>query len=56
MSRYNHAAFKQTTYIIFEYFKKQAHSEIILVMQIIIGRLPFLKYNIGRYNDLYYIF
>jgi hypothetical protein len=27
MSRYNHAAFKQTTYIIFEYFKKQAHSE-----------------------------
>jgi hypothetical protein len=23
---------------------------------LIIGRLQFFKYNIGRYNDLYYIF
>jgi hypothetical protein len=51
MSRYNHAAFKQTTYIIFENFL--AHSEKCMS---IIGRLPFFKYNIGRYNDLYYIF
>jgi hypothetical protein len=54
MSRYNLAAFKQTTYIIFgNFYKKQAHYEKCVV---ILVRLPFFKYNRGRYNDLYYIF